>query len=269
MDAEKRITMKIKGLDEDGGDVRLNEFVQQLGIFKKALLETQKLLSDQSIAYFKIVELQKNSPAQIVIEAVPFKLEHEFQTEMLVRNFFSNIRDIDQGEYPPGFTHDTFEAYKDLTSLREKKKVAEIIISKNGDEPNYLLDLPRKIDCIVGLDEYEMGSYTGMLESINIHNQNIFHIYPISHFPKLKCIFSNELKREAIAAIGRYVTVYGRKKFKSNINNRFPYEMYAQKIEVHPEEKDLPTLSKLRGIAPNITGGKSSEDFIRGIRNGW
>lgn len=36
------------------------------------------------------------------------------------------------------------------------------------------------------------------------------------------------------------------------------------------ENKNAPTLSSLRGIAPDITGGKLSEDFIREHRdNDW
>lgn len=269
MDKENRITMRLTGLDDDEGDVRLGEFVLQLEILKKALTETQKLISGVQIAYFKVVDLRQNSPAQIVIEAVPVKPEHETETRRLVDDFFSNIISIDNGKSPEGFNYETFDAYKDLTSLREKKKLTEIVISRNGNQPNYLLDLSRKIDGIVGTDEYEMGTYSGMLESINIHNQNTFHIYPLAYFPKLKCHFPLPLRADAISAIGRYVTVFGEKKFKSNMVNGLPYEMFAQKIEVHPDETDLPTLSQLRGIAPNITGGKSSEDFIRGIRNGW
>jgi hypothetical protein len=33
------------------------------------------------------------------------------------------------------------------------------------------------------------------------------------------------------------------------------------------ENKNIPTLSSLRGIAPDITGGKLSEDFIREHRD--
>ena len=51
-----RITLRLKGLDEDNGDVRLNDFVIQLDILKKTLTETQKLVSEKNFSYFKIVE---------------------------------------------------------------------------------------------------------------------------------------------------------------------------------------------------------------------
>ena len=117
--------------------------------------------------------------------------------------------------------------------------------------------------------EFEFGAYTGMLEAINIHNQNIFYIYPASHLPKLKCSFPENLRTEVIAAIGKYVTVLGEKKFKPSIGDAIPYEMHAREIEVHPDEDELPTLMALKGLAPDITEGKTSEVFIREIRDEW
>ena len=38
-------------------------------------------------------------------------------------------------------------------------------------------------------------------------------------------------------------------------------------IEIYPPEDELPTIFDLRGIAPNATGDRKSEDFIRDLRN--
>jgi len=269
MNTSNRIILRLRGLDEDGGDVRLNEFVQQLDILKKALSETQRLFPEEAFAYFKIVELQKNSPAQIGLEAVSIRIEDEPKTKALVDRFFNSITEIDNGKFPKGFTYETFYAYKDLTSLREKKRLTEVAISRNGNKPSFLYDFSSNIERIMGSDEFEFGAYTGMLEAINIHNQNIFYIYPTSHLPKLKCSFPKDLKAEAISAIGKYVTVFGNKKFKPNISGAIPYEIHVREIEVHPNEDELPTLKDLKGLSPNITEGKTSEDFVRGIRNEW
>lgn len=269
MEKVNRITLKLRGLDEDNGDVRLNDFVQELQILKNALTETQKLISENNFAYFKIVGLQKNSPAQVVLEAVPLKEEYSPYADALVDAFFSNITDIENNRYPARFTHETFDSYSQLTSLREKKKLTEIVISRDGETPNYLPDFSKKIEGIMGEDDYEIGSYSGMLDAINIHNQNIFYIYPTSHLPKLKCVFSSELKIDAVKAIGKYVTVSGQKRSMSNIHESHPYEMRVRKIEIHPDDGELPSLRDLKGIAPNITDNQSSESFIRGIRNEW
>jgi hypothetical protein len=264
----KRITLRLTGLDEDDGDIRLNDFVLQLDYLKKALAEIQNLVAENPIAFFKITELSKNSPSLIVIEAVPILVEHEAKVGILIDKFFSSIDEIHNGQYPMGFTHDTFNAFKDLTVLKDKQKVKDLSISRNGENTNQLLDFSKDIEAIMGNDEYEYGSFTGMLDAINIHNQNTFYIYPTSHMPKLKCIFPSQLRGKAIAGVGRYVTVFGEKKLKPNISE-IPYEMQVFDIEVHPSSDELPLLSSLKGIASSLDRADLSENIIRGIRNDW
>lgn len=269
MESRNRITLRLQGLDEDSGDVKLNEFVQELETLKKALNETQKLISGDLFAYFKIVELKKNSPAQIVLEAVPNKIEYEKDTNELIERFFSNIHDIENGIFPKGFTYETFTSYKELTSLQEKKKIADIGFSRNGDPVNYLPDFSRKIDKIMGQDEFEYGSFTGMLDAINIHNQNVFYVYPTSHLPKLKCLFPKEQRESALIALGKYVTVTGQKRSLSNIQGSHPIELHVQGIYIHPDEKDLPTLRDLRGIASHNQSENKMNTILGGARNDW
>jgi len=270
MDTDKQLSIMLRGLDEDEGDVRFNNFIQQLDILKKALTETQKIYSKKAFAYFKVVELRHKSPACIVLEAVPHRIEDAEKTQVVVDKFFQSLDEIDSGRYPDGFSYETFTSYKDITSLREKKRITEIVISRNGDIQRKLEDFSRNIEKILGTDEFEIGSYTGMLEAINIHgNQNVFYVYPTSHMPKLKCLFPKDLKEIAISAIGHYVTVTGRKRYKPNISGAISYEMRIQDMVSHPPEDDLPSLADLKGIAPDITGNENSENFVRGIRNEW
>ncbi len=268
MNKSTRIVLHMRGLDEDNGDVRLNDFIQGLENLKKALIETQKLVSGDSFAYFKIVELHKNSPAQVVLEPVPCSEDKIVETESLVNDFFKNVKNIQLGIFPENFTFEAFEAYKDITSLRDKNRVLDIGLSQNDSDIDYLQDFSKKIDIIMGKDEFEFGSYTGMLDAINIHNQNIFYVYPTNRFPKLKCIFSQELKNLALSAVGKYVTVVGQKRLMPNVSGSHPHEMNVKTIEIHPDETNLPSLKDLKGIAPNITR-KQSELFVRGIRNEW
>jgi transposase-like protein len=134
-----------------------------------------------------------------------------------------------------------------------------------------LPSLAGHIDTILGPDEYEYGSETGMLEKINVHdNQNVFTIYPtLRGVPKLRCIFPPRLRLEAVNAVARYVKVEGEMKFKSHLRDKHPYEMVVQQIEIYPPEEELPTLKSLRGIIQNTHSELSSEEEIRKIRHEW
>jgi len=269
MEIENRISFQIEGLEKDGGDLRFNIFIQQLDLIKKALSETQKLLSATQKTFIKVVDLEHNSPAQIVVEITSEKAGDEIVGRQVANKFINSFEEIEKGKYPENFTYDTFVAYKNIVSLKEKNKLREIKIFRNGNVPLNLDDTSKKIEKIMGKDQYELGSYTGFLDWINIHNQNILYIYPTSNLPKLKCTFSKKIKDDVIRSIGRYVTVYGEKVFKPAVPGFAPYEMKITNIKIHREKEDLPKLSDFIGIAPNITGNKSSEDYIRDIRDEW
>ena len=269
METENRISFQIEGLEKDGGDLRFNVFIQQLDLIKKALSETQKLLSAAPKTFIKVVDLQHKSPARVVVEITSESAQDVIIGKRVASKFINSFEEIEKGKYPENFTYDTFVAYKNIVSLKEKNKIKEIKIFRNGNIPLNLEDTTKNIEKIMGKDQYEIGSYTGFLDWINIHNQNILYIYPTSNLPKLKCTFSKNIKDDVIRSIGRYVTVYGEKVFKPVVPGFAPYEMNITNIKIHREKGNLPKLSDFLGIAPNITGDKSSEDYIRDIRDGW
>ena len=50
-------------------------------------------------------------------------------------------------------------------------------------------------------------------------------------------------------------------------NAQYPYEIIVEKMEIFPDEDELPTIYDLQGIAPDATHGISSEMFIANIRS--
>lgn len=118
----------------------------------------------------------------------------------------------------------------------------------------------------LGPDEVTQGSISGMLELINIHaSANTFRIYPIVGPKKVDCHFNKDKLDKAISGINHYVDVSGSLRRKSK--DKFPYAMDVIEIEIYPDERELPSIFDLRGIAPNATGDIKSEDFVRRIRD--
>lgn len=273
MEVDKKIRITLVGREEDGGDVRFDVFIQQLELIKKALTETRKLLSDENFAYFKVSNLSHNSPASVELVPVSRREEDVEVTRSLVDQFFDNLDKIQQGVQPEGFTHETYEAYRGMSSLQSKGRLSYIEVSPNGSRDGVLLStVARQVSELLGDDIREYGEFSGRLEFLNLHkNNNTFYLYPTLGSPmqKLKCKFRKELKPRVIEAIDRYVTVSGILKFKANVLDGLPHELLAHDIEIHPQENELPKLSSLLGIAPDATGDIVSEDFIRKQRDEW
>lgn len=265
---DRRISLRIRGLDKNDGHVRFNDFIKQLDLVKKALAETDRIVSDKPSTDFNVVGLQHNSPASIVLEAVPFQISFD-QSREVVRKFFSSFTDILAGAAPANFDFHALQAFRNITSLLGRK-ISELTVQHADEKPIVLPSLASYVDNILGPDEYEYGSETGMLDQINIHNQNVFTIYPtLRGVPKLRCIFPSRLREDAVNAVAHYVRVEGEKKFKSNFRSTHPYEMVVQEIEVYPTEEELPTLGSLRGIIQDSDNKLASEEEVRRIRHEW
>lgn len=146
----------------------------------------------------------------------------------------------------------------DWEGAKTAQEVAQWLLSRG-------LIVCEKVTDIIGPDEIVEGSLTGMLEWLNIHNNNnTFHIYPITGPTKVNCHFTKEWRDTVINGIDKNVTVYGELRYKKREN--FPYAVNVRHIEIHPDDSELPTLGSLRGMMVNQTG-LGAADFIRSLRD--
>lgn len=277
--AANRITFK---LFPGAGDehVRLQDFIHQLDSFRVALQKTERFLSGhESQVQYRIVGLRHNSPPVIVVEAFSPSENTPVQPQQVVSSFIGSIKQIrsaakkkpkDKGQSVvsdrPCFDLATLEAYMDITSTLEKG-ISRIDIKNTKQRVTIDQGFKSEVVKMIGPDRKAMGSLSGRLEKINLHNAAQFHIYPAIGPSKVVCDFPCSLKDEVKKSLDEYVTVFGSVRYKKW--SKFPYAIDVDRIQAHPPVKDLPTLESLRGINPGATGELSSEDFIRRLRDEW
>ncbi len=73
------------------------------------------------------------------------------------------------------------------------------------------------------------------------------------------------MKEAAIGAVGQFIEVHGIIHYKAV--STFPHQIDVKKLEVLPDEEGLPSIFDLKGIAPGLTGGLSSEEFAQGLKD--
>jgi hypothetical protein len=264
-----RITIQIEGTGP-GGNVQLQDFLRELDSIRLALIHTEHLVSGRSerTVTYQVVDLSHNSPATIVIEANPIETVRRKRdySHATLRNFVSSINTIRRtGRLPARVDTATLESYKALGA--KDSGTSRMLIRNAGKEVQIDETFRKKIDKITPPDEHALGTMTGMLEAVNLHNASTFNLYPIIGPTRVTCTFKASMRHQVIAALDHHVTVQGQLNYK--FKDRFPYSIDVQSIEVLPDEADLPTLYEARGIAPDITGDESSSDFINRIRDGW
>ena len=102
------------------------------------------------------------------------------------------------------------------------------------------------------------------MEKLNLHNATRFDVFPLIGPKQVACEFPPSLRQAVISAVDKYVCVFGKLRYKRLEN--FPYAINAEGLEVLPQE-DLPTLFDIKGMAPGLTGGRSTAEFLKEIRD--
>ena len=108
-----------------------------------------------------------------------------------------------------------------------------------------------------------IGSVSGRVEALNIHEKRVFYVYPVSGPARVACRFRKDMFDQVQAAIGRYVTVHGEIDYDQT--GAFPANVVVDRIEAH--EGEGPRLKDLFGAVPNLTGGVESAAYIRAMRD--
>ena len=262
----KKLTIQLRGAFEDGEHVRLFDFVQELEAVREALdeIDSQFFGHGHPTTDYRVVDLRHNSPAAVILE--PFPLDpQKNNAAAVVDRLLNTIRNINEGSVPADIDSVTLEKIGKIAKPY-KRRVQEVLITCDNEQVRVPKTFEASIVKIIGEDQIFDGSFDGMLEMINFHGGvNRFNIYPTVGPARLNCRFSDELLKPAIEAVGKYVRVTG--KIKQKQRDRFPYGIDAAQVETLPTEVDLPSFKDIRGIAPNLTGGMTSEDFVRSLRN--
>lgn len=264
--AGMKIIIEMRGMLVDDGQVKAEDFVEQIELLLKALGKTDKIVSQKekpTISY-RIVDMSHSHP-KIVLGLYPI-LYGEDYTDEIGRLFLSTIEDINtKGEVPSNFDYDALEAYKNIGNIIDKG-ISELIIRSNGHRYDIRPEYQQRIQLIQGSDETARGSLSGKVEAINIHTYPYrFTLYPLVGPSRVKCNFPTKLKNEAIASIDKYVTVFGIIKYRHKAI--YPYEIDVDFIEPPTPPETLPKFSDIKGIAPDLTKGMSSEEYVRKNRD--
>lgn len=265
-----KFTIILEGSEEDNGKLRFEEFMQGLTVITEALKETERRLSgySKSKTQYKIVHLSQSSPMTMTIEPInEYSKEEEYKVnpKSIINTFISNLSLIKRHKLiPENLDYESLQKYSRIGELR-KTHISEITI-KNGHKRVKIDEKFRQnIHTAIGEDEYEEGSLVGTLEQINIHGKNKFYIYPTLGAKKVQCVFPTDMKQEIKQGLYERVEVEGTLRYKSW--DKFPYAINVKSIEIYPSDDKLPNFSELVGIAPNITGDLSPNEFIRKIRD--
>ncbi len=272
--ATAKIGLQIEGPKERGSHLELSVFVKKIGQFLEFLKSVAKEEGADGVV-FRVVNLSHTSPA--TVECVPEGTDASTATAILGKAGES-LGSVEERK-PGHLSVSVLSSMEDLARCQPSQvaRVRVQTVAEGKSKRVYKLDdrfranlsEARSAGDASYVHEREISTMDGKLERINIHgSKNTFRIYP--NLPRARyvdCDFPENLLEVVQGALGRYVSVWGECFYKPDAP--FPYRMEVREMEVLPPSEELPSLSDLRGIAPDATGSLSAAEFVRKSRDAW
>ncbi len=263
---DHKITLTFEGTEE-GGHVRLNDFINELNKFINITKKAEEFVSsrfNRSI-YYRIVDLKHDSPASLTLEACLKDKKYDIR-EDIHKEIFYTMDKLQKGEEIP--ERERFYIVESIRDFSDPigKHVSKLNVAGNGNVIDISEEFKARANLFTAPEESCHSSFRGMLDIINIHGpEKLFWLYPEIGPTRIQCKFNVDLFEQAKSALGKRVEVQGI--FKYKIRAPYPHEAEIDTLDPLPSDEDLPSFKDLMGIDPEITGGLSSEDYIRKIRD--
>jgi hypothetical protein len=258
--AIKKITLQLRGSPEDEEHLQLKDLIDQLSAVKTVLRDVEDYAAGGGTEVkYKVVDLKHNSPATVVLQAESMDATASIVGDMFVKSLY----EIQQGK-DPRLPSILLHSFKELAP--KKERVTEFLIFTDDVKVEITPTMKAQVDKIMGEDVIAIGSVGGKLELLNLHNTFVFRIYPMAGPKWIKCHFPQDLLAQVKLAVGQYVNVFGEIRYRGL--DLEPYAVKVERIEPLDFDETSPTLLDLKGLAPDATGKLSSEEFLRGVRNG-
>jgi len=263
---DHKVTLTLIGTDEEGY-VRLSDFLHELGSFIEVARKAEELVTNRlsHSIYYRVVDLKHSSPASVTLEACVKDPSYDIR-EAIHNEIFDTMEKLQKGEEIR--EKEKFYLVESIKDFADPvgKKVSKLSLTRKGNIIYLNPDFKARVNLFVAPEESCDAIFRGMLDIINIHGQEkLFYLYPEIGPTRIQCTFQPELFQIAKSALGKRVEVKGL--FKYKIRAPYPYAAEVNEINTLPEDNELPTFRDLLGIDPDITGGLSSENYIRKIRS--
>ena len=185
--------------------------------------------------------------------------------------YVEGIRCIEtQGATPPCYDLDALQDLQAMTRAFGRNGVDALSVSM--PDHNREATLSRKsnatLQSLTGVHHKTIGSVEGRVEMVSLHEgSRRFNVYHAVTNRAITCALPPELEERVIEDL--------KHRRRVRVSGEISYTARGEALSVDvdryrtlPDEAELPPLEATLGIAPDFTGGRSTEGYIRSLRDG-
>jgi hypothetical protein len=249
----KPLTMHLAG---PRGEADLSDFANAVVALRNSLRNVWRCATGDEDMHCDVAELSRGS-ANV---GVGISEGYAAVGVAVLGLYDATVHAIETGsEIDPSIDYATIYAFNGFASLARKDGVTLSIGSTKLTER-----FSERVASLLLPDSSSHGSVTGRLESVSIHGDTKFTLYPPVQGERVECVFRESDLSSVVGALGNTVCVYGSLHYAKS--KAFPVRVDVDSFDVLPDDDSLPTLLGACGL---LRLDSSSVDLIREMRDEW
>ena len=261
-----RLRFQVQG---ELGNITLAGFLDQINDHLRLLQDYDLAISRGQSASLEWL-ITDVSTGSLVVETEPRSL-------LVGKNFGPEVAKVyvdgwarieHEGMSPPYLTEQGMEAARRIVRRIGKEGIEGIVVSGPEQSVTISPEASARLDQLIPVKYRSLGSAEGTLETISIHGSPRFTIYHSRTKKAIRCDIpttESKLLGRAKEALGRRVYASGR--LERNARGE-PIRIKVEHLRILRERDELPTIAELGGKYPDFTGGLTSEEYVRRMRDG-
>ena len=266
------VTLTVQG---ELRDISLDSFLLVLRESHSILQALDRTVSQRRDGTLKwVVSGLRPGSAVVETESQVVRGEEDFGPQV-ARRFVDGVHTIQtEGVTPALFTPECMSSIsKIVRSLGTNGISALNLVGTGLDRVPPHLEKPvelssaaaDKVQALVGASHKSIGSVEGRLELVSIHvGARRFNVYHAITQKAIRCNLPTEIEDDVVRNLGRRVIVSGTVSYNERGE---PISVDVHHFRPLKEENDLPSVADMLGMAPDITGNLTTEEYIRQLRD--
>jgi hypothetical protein len=256
------LTITLSGED---GFVSADALIEALENTIKILrhLETQFPVPEK--IRWEIIRASMQSPLALTLAARATEPQAQAAGDRIVRAAYQGLRAVSTAAVrPPYFDDESLAAAKELVS-EARSEGAQLSIVVPDEEPLIPTEtLVENVERVIAgtRTHHEYGTIEGRLEQVSTHKTDSFSVWEIPTDHKVECLATPEQLEKAKELLRKRVAVTGRITYRGGK----PRQVKVDELRRLRERHELPQPEDIGPV--DITGGLSSEDYVRRWRDG-
>ncbi len=264
------ITVELEGDEATGGDLQLGQFIEELNAIRNALRQTERIVlrREENAVRYRVTGLSHSSPAKVTIGISSREPAYVNMPRRISRQFTYSLAIVRRRHrYAERLDVKSLEAFKAIAAPATKHGIRLVVSADQNRAIRIDKEFDMRVTQLLIGDERERDELVGRVERVDIHNKNVFDIFPVIGPSRVRCSAPRRLQNKIVAAIDKTVLVEGWALYRKDA--AFPYAMKVEDIHPRRPDDELPTMQSMHGIAPDATGGLSAEEFVRKLRDAY